>query len=139
MSDRRRWLVLLAPAVLPWVQVSYATGGYTVFALGWVDPGPRVTTLLTFLQHGLQNGLRSFTVAYPLAVALFALALAIALWDPAWRGTRAVVAALLGLAAANVAFFAAGLDAQSTITAIPLGVVWLSIAAIQEYYAFYTG
>ncbi|MFB6125590.1 MAG: hypothetical protein ABEJ59_06495 [Halanaeroarchaeum sp.] len=139
MSDRRRWLVLLAPAVLPWVHVSYATGGYTVFALGWVDPGPRVTPIFTFLQHGLQNGLRSFTVAYPLAVALFALALAIARVTPPWQGTRAVVAALLGLAAANVTFFAAGLDAQSTITAIPLGVVWLGAAAVREYYAFYTG
>ena len=51
MRKIRRWAVLLAPLVLPWVIVTWDEGWYVVFSAFWVDPGPRFVTMAEFLAR----------------------------------------------------------------------------------------
>ncbi|MFB6070924.1 MAG: hypothetical protein ABEJ76_07855 [Halanaeroarchaeum sp.] len=138
MMDRRlRWAVLLVPLVFPWVVVTWDGGAYTVFSLGWVDPGPRFVSIATYLGRGAALGLRSFAVAYPLALALYLGALGLAGWEPLGPETGGVTTGMLVLAGLNVGFYALGLDGQAGIGALPLGALWLWAAAALEYFRFY--
>lgn len=132
----RRWAFLLAPLVLPWAVVTWEGGAYTVFALGWIDVGFRVGTVLTYLAQGSFE-LRTFTVAYPLALALYLAALVAARWDPLEEATSALVSGLLVLSGLNVGFYALGIAGQAGLAAYPLGLLWLWAAGALEYRRFY--
>ncbi|MFW5905393.1 MAG: hypothetical protein ACOCSP_02530 [archaeon] len=134
MTHRRiRWAIYLAPLVLPWVVVSWGTGHYTVFSLGWIDPGFRVASILTYFDRGAVGfGIRRFTVAYPVALVLYLLALILVLRRPMVDRGSGIVTTLLLLSGLNVGFYAYGTHQQGLVT-IPLGTVWLWIAAATEY------
>ena len=135
MKGRRaRWTLYLTPLVLPWVVVSWGTGHYTLFALGWIDPGFRVVSMLTFLTHGAVSlGTRSFTLAYPLALALYLVGLALV----ARRDADGSVlgASLWFLSGLNVLFFALGVARQGELMAVPLGTAWFWFVGSVEYRA----
>ena len=135
MNDRRvRWGIYLAPLVLPWVVVSWGTGHYTVFSVGWIDPGLRVVSMLTYFERGAVGfGIRRFTLAYPIALVLYLLALFLVIRRRGAARGSAPVTALLLLSGLNVAFYGYGIAIQDGLIAIPLGTVWLWLAAAIEY------
>ena len=135
-SSPVRWTVLLLPLVLPWVLVTWSDGWYVVFAAFWVDPGPRVVTLFTFLsQTTIEPGSGSFVWSWPLALVLYGLGLAVALARP----QRPVLSgSLLWLAGLAVGFFAIGLSGQQGILAIPIGLIVFWSAAGYEVWRHLT-
>ena len=135
MIDRRvPWGVYLAPLVLPWVVVSWGTGHYTVFSVGWIDPGFRVVSMLTYFERGaIDFGVRRFTLAYPVALVLYLLALFLVFRRRGAVEGSAPVTALFLLSGLNVAFYGYGITTQDGLIAIPLGTLWLWLAAAIEY------
>lgn len=138
MTGRRgRWALYLAPLVLPWVVAAWDTGHYTMFALGWVDPGPRFVSILTFLSSSAVTlTTRNFTVAYPAALTLYLGALVLLAFQNEPFSGSVPVTALLLLSGLKVVFFGLGVDGQSGITAIPLGAIWLWTLGAFEYRSY---
>ena len=127
---RRRWIVLLSPLVLPWVLVSFPTGWYALFSVFWIDPGPRVVTMVAFLSRTTVTvWSRSFVLAWPLAFGLYALALGSAYALPT---RRRLAGALLWSSGLAVGFHALGLWNQPDIAAFPVGLLVLWLAAANE-------
>lgn len=135
MIDRRVWWgIYLAPLVLPWVVVSWGTGQYTVFSVGWIDPGFRVVSMLTYFERGAVGiGVRRFTLAYPIALVLYLLALFLVIRRRDAAAGSAPVTALLLLSGLNIGFYGYGIANQEGLIAVPLGTLWLWLAAGIEY------
>ncbi|MFB6093750.1 MAG: hypothetical protein ABEJ77_02250 [Halanaeroarchaeum sp.] len=140
MNRRVRWAILLAPLLLPWVVVSWGTGQYVLFALGWIDPGPRIVTVLA-LFGGRRSGLAvsGFALAHLLALGLYVGALGWLLVRRQRGPGSPVASGMLFLAGLNVAFYGLGTARQAGLVAIPLGVAWLFLAATAEYRAYLSG
>jgi uncharacterized protein (TIGR04206 family) len=135
MIDRRvRWGIYLAPLVLPWVVVSWGTGHYTVFSVGWIDPGFRVVSMLTYFERGaIGVGVRRFTLAYPIALVLYLLALFLVIRRRDATAGSSPVTALLLLSGLHIGFYGYGIATQDGLIAVPLATFWLWLAAAIEY------
>ncbi|WP_232688633.1 TIGR04206 family protein [Halobacterium zhouii] len=128
--DRRRFAVVALAGVLPWVIVTWDTGWYPLFSVGFASVSPfSFTTLPTYLAR--VGNVPSHLSGWPLATMLYVVALVTAAMDEA---DAYVVAGFLGLAAFNVGLLALSVSDQQGILAVPLGVVWLLVAGAWVVY-----
>ena len=134
--NRRRFAVVALAGVLPWVVVTWDTGWYPLFSVGFahVSPFPFTSSSFTTLPAYIARvgTVPNHLSAWPLATLLYATGLAAAAFDEA---DAVVVAGFLALAAFNVGLLAFSVSGQRGILALPVGVVWLLLAAAWVVYA----
>ena len=131
MRKVRRWAVLLAPLVLPWVIVTWDAGWYVVFSAFWVDPGPRFVTMAEFLARTTASLLaRDVALTWPLAFGFYLLGLLGTVVSPARRHVSASAFFLAGL---GVGFYALGITRQAGLLGLPVGTIVLWIVALVGY------
>ena len=132
----RRFAVVALAGVLPWVLVTWDTGWYPIFSVGFANissfpfASSSFTTLPAYL--GRVGTVPSHLSAWPLATLLYAIALASAVFE---KADSVVVAGFLGLAAFNVGLLAVAVSGQRGIIAFPVGALWLPLAAGWVVYA----
>jgi len=128
MRRRRTALVFLA-GLLPWLAVTWPGGWYPLFSVGFVQFDPLTFTSLPAYVERVGTVPKDLS-AWPMATLLWLAALASA---PFERADRRVTAGLLALAGGSVVSLALSLSDQAGITAVPLGALWLGVAAVTVY------
>ena len=132
MPRYRRLLALLLPGILPWGVVTWPTGYYLVFAVGWSVGGlSDFRTLPTILEAGGAGA--SAAGPWLAGTILYVASLAAAALAAVDREDRRLTAGLLFLAGASVLLFALRSSAQRGILVVPVGVLTLWAAAIYAY------
>jgi uncharacterized protein (TIGR04206 family) len=128
MRRRTRVAVAVAAGLLPWLVVSWENGAYPLFSFGFVyTESLSLTTLPAYLDAvgSVPPGFR----AWPIATALWLAGVAAAVLD----FDRRVTAGLLAIAGGSVVSLALALSGQQTVTAYPVGAVFLGAAAAAVY------
>jgi uncharacterized protein (TIGR04206 family) len=132
--NRRRFAIVALAGALPWVIVTWATGWYPIFSLGFAHVASPVTdSTFTSLPAYLSRvgTVPSHLNAWPLATLLYATGLAASAFEEA---DAVVVAGFLALAAFNVGLLGLSVSGQRGILALPAGVLWLLLAGAWVVY-----
>lgn len=132
MSRHGRLLALLLPGLLPWGVVTWPTGFYLVFAVGWSRRGLSGFLALPSILAAGGSGAPPVT-PWLVGTLLYALALASAALALLGREDRRLTAGLLVLAGASVLAFAVRASGQPGILVVPVGVATLWAAALSVY------
>lgn len=132
MPRYRRLLALVLPGVLPWAAVTWPTGYYLVFAVGWSQRGfSGFRTLLAILGTGSMGA--PAVAPWLVGTMLYVLALASAALASVGREDRRLTAGCLFLAGASVLLFAVRASGQRGVLVVPVGVATLWLAALYAY------
>ncbi|WP_232702054.1 TIGR04206 family protein [Halobacterium wangiae] len=127
--NRRLVGVVVLAGLLPWVAVTWPSGWYPIFSVGFLRiESLAFTSLPTYVDR--VGAFPAHLQAWPIAVLLWAGAVVTALVD---RVDAAVTVGLLVLAGASVLSLSVSLSGQRGITAVPLGALWLWTAAAVCY------
>lgn len=131
---RLRVLAVVLAGVLPWAAVTWDSGYYLVFSAGYTTRGfSGFTSVVSFVSAS--RVAPPYWSAWPLATGLYLLALlGVLLTLLTRRDDRRVTAGLLLLAGLDVVWFAVGVSGQRGILTLPLGGLWLWLAALYEYW-----
>ena len=125
MSRRRRLAVVLLAGVLPWVVVAWPAGWYPIFSVGFLRLDTLAFTSLSAYVDRVGT-VPNHLAAWPIATVLWAGGLLAAAFEDT---STVVVAGFLLLAGFQVGLLGLELSGQRGVLAVPVGALWLILAA----------
>jgi uncharacterized protein (TIGR04206 family) len=128
MGRRARAAAAAVAGLLPWLVVSWEHGAYPLFSFGFVYTESLSLTTLPAYLDAVGSVPPQFR-AWPVATAVWLAGVACAVLDV----DRRVTAGLLAIAGWSVVSLAVALSGQRTVTAYPVGAVFLLAAAAGVY------
>jgi len=127
-TARRRLLVVLGLAIVPWTVVFVAGTPTLFFPFGFVTP--ETATFTAIWDYYLRftagpAGLPQYLVAFGIGAVLYATAAVSVLSSFVWREDARITAAVLVLAGASNLVFALGFLRRPGYSAVPVGTLLL--------------